>query len=187
MTKLPPTILCRNNAPLVKLALRLLLQGITAEVAGKDIGAGLVSLTKRLATGKQSDHMKSIDFYARVEKWADREIARSPRKKPTIQDKKTVFEALCLHHDTLGAIRHHLLTLYVNPNDNKRRPAQHHLTTIHRSKGREWPEVLFLDPFLLPAKWAEQDWELQQEHNLAYVGITRAQHILHYCNSDKVN
>ena len=186
ITKLPPTILCRNNAPLVKLALRLLLQGITAEVAGKDIGAGLISLTKRLASGKQSDHMKAEDFFSRIQKWADREIARRPRAKPTVQDKLMVFDALCTHHSTLGAIRHHLTQLYVNPDDNRRKPAQHHLTTIHKAKGREWPEVLFLDPHLIPAKWAEQDWELQQEHNLAYVGITRAQQILHYCDSTNI-
>lgn len=187
LAKIPRAVLCRNNAPLVKLALRLLLQGITAEVAGKDIGAGLISLTKRLATGKQSDHMKSEDFFSRVQKWADREIARRPRAKPAIQDKLMVFEALCVRHSTLGAIRHHLKTLYVNPGDNRRKPAQIHLTTIHKAKGREWPEVLFLDPHLIPAKWAEQDWELQQEKNLAYVGITRAQQILHYCDSRAIN
>lgn len=187
ITSLPATVLCRNNAPLVKLALRLLLHGISAEVAGKDIGRGLIGLTKRLASGKQSDHMRAHEFLSRIQRWAEKEMARKPRTKPLIQDKLTVFEALCTHHDTLGAIRHHLEQLYVDPSDNRRRQAQHHLTTIHKAKGREWPEVLFLDPQLIPARWAEQEWEIQQERNLAYVGITRAQQILHYCASEHIS
>ena len=91
------------------------------------------------------------------------------------------LEAISSMHRTLGDVRKHLEKLYVDPEDQSRSPAQLHLTTIHKAKGREWPEVLFLDPHLLPSKYAEQEWELQQEANLAYVGITRAQETLHYC------
>ena len=183
LSTLPPVILCRNNAPLITLALRLFVAGRSVEVAGRDIGTGLKSLTKRIASGKNSEHMKADLFYTRLEKWADREMARKPRSKPRVRDKLAAFSALCSHHRTLGDIRKHIDSLYVDPNNTKRRPAEFHLTTIHKSKGREWPEILFLDPQLLPAKWAEQEWEKQQESNLAYVGITRAQQTLHYCAS----
>jgi len=183
---LPKTVLCRNNAPLIKLALRLLVAGVSAEVAGKDIGSGLISLTKRLASARNSDSMKTANFLAKVHRWADREIARKPKKRPTVLDKVSAFEALCEHHRTLGDIRYHLKQLYIDPDNKYRKPAEIHLTTIHKAKGREWPEVLFLDPHLIPAKWAEQDWELQQEKNLAYVGVTRAQQILHYCSSEGI-
>ena len=179
--ELPRTILCRNNAPLVQLALRCLIQGISAEVAGKDIGKGLISLTKRIASGKTSDTTPVRTFIERLHRWAESEISKKPRRKPSIQDKVVALEAISSMHRTLGDVRKHLEKLYVDPEDQSRSPAQLHLTTIHKAKGREWPEVLFLDPHLLPSKYAEQEWELQQEANLAYVGITRAQETLHYC------
>lgn len=184
---IPPIVLCRNNAPLIRLALRLMVAGISAEVAGKDIGAGLVALTKRIASGRTSDQMKTADFLARLSKWAAREIERKPTKAPRVHDRVDALTALAAEHYTLGSMRKHLLKLYVNPEDQSRPPAQIHLSTIHKSKGREWPEILFLDPQLLPAKWATQEWEQQQESNLAYVGVTRAQHILHYCTSKNIH
>jgi superfamily I DNA/RNA helicase len=60
------------------------------------------------------------------------------------------------------------------------------LSTIHKCKGLEWPHVAILDPWLMPSKFAEQEWEKQQEHNLSYVAITRAQQTLHYVNSDSI-
>jgi DNA helicase-2/ATP-dependent DNA helicase PcrA len=46
------------------------------------------------------------------------------------------------------------------------------LSTIHKSKGREWDKVLWLQTG--PSPWAKQDWEIEQEVNLCYVATTRA-------------
>lgn len=184
--KTPSTVLCRNNAPLVRLALRLLINGISAEVAGRDIGTGLISLTKRIASSKSSDTMKTPDFISRLDNWAAREISRKPRNKHKVLDKQAALVALCESHRTLGDVRKHLMRLYPNPKERGYKPAQVHLSTIHKAKGKEWPEVLFLDPQLLPSQWAEQEWEKQQESNLAYVGITRAQEVLHYAKSENI-
>ena len=55
------------------------------------------------------------------------------------------------------------------------------LATYHRSKGREWPRVFLLEHHLrCPSKAARQPWQLEQEGNLAYVAITRAQEDLIY-------
>lgn len=182
LRQLPRTVLCRNNAPLVTLGLRCLVSGISAEIAGIDIGKGLIALTKRIT----KRNVSSPDFVERLHKWAEREIARKPRSKPRIDDKVMALSAIAAANKDLAGIQRHLDQLYVNPGDNSRRPAQIHLSTIHRAKGREWPDVLFLDPQLIPSKWAEQEWELQQEKNLAYVGITRAQTTLHYCDSKSI-
>jgi superfamily I DNA/RNA helicase len=42
--------------------------------------------------------------------------------------------------------------------------------------------MLFEHAKRCPSKWAKQAWELQQESNLAYVAITRAQNTLMYVN-----
>lgn len=186
IAQVPKVVLCRNNAPLVRLALKLLVEGISAEVAGRDIGQGLISLTKRIASGKNSDSMKAADFHARLISWSEREISRKPASKHRVLDKRAALEALASHHSTLGAIRKHLAALYPDAKSKSYRPAEIHLSTVHKAKGKEWPEVLFLDPHLIPAKWAEQPWELQQENNIAYVGITRAQKILHYARSETI-
>jgi superfamily I DNA/RNA helicase len=178
----PPIVLCRNNAPLIRLALKLLISGRTAEVAGQDIGKGLISLTKRIT----KRNLSSSDFIDRLQKWADREISRKPRSKGRVEDKKLALIALAEHHKDLKGVQSHLSSLYPNPNDRSYRPAEVQLSTIHRAKGREWPHVLFLDPHLLPSKYAEQEWELVQEDNVAYVGVTRSQDTLQYIKSEEI-
>jgi superfamily I DNA/RNA helicase len=52
-------------------------------------------------------------------------------------------------------------------------------SSIHKAKGLEWDTVYFLGMNqFIPSKYAKQDWELEAEDCLAYVGITRARHAL---------
>ena len=49
------------------------------------------------------------------------------------------------------------------------------LSTIHKSKGREWRRVFWLDRAgTCPSRWARQAWQQQQERNLQYVAATCA-------------
>jgi DNA helicase-2/ATP-dependent DNA helicase PcrA len=177
LADIPSSVLCRNNAPLIRLALGLLVEGRTVEVAGQDIGKGLISLTKRIT----KKNLSSDEFQDRIDKWKEREIARKPKHKSRITDKHSALVALARHHKDLKGIQQHLASLYPNPNDRSYKPAEIQLSTIHRAKGREWPKVLFLDPQLIPSKYSKSDSELLQEDNLAYVGVTRAQEELIYC------
>lgn len=186
LADLPRQIIVRNNAPGTKLAMRLFASGFSVEVAGRDIGAGLKSTIKRVASGKNASSMKSPDLMVRLRRWADREIERRPARKPTIQDKLDAIIALATHHSTVNSILKHLDSLYVNEQDGKRRPAEFQISTIHKAKGREWDTVGFLDPHLIPARWVKQEWEKQQEKNLAYVAVTRAKHELVYLNSEMI-
>lgn len=178
----PRTVICRNNSPLIELALRLIVAGRTAEVAGRDIGRGLISFTKRLT----KKNLKSEDFTTRLLSWAEREKQRRPAAKAAITDKVAALRALASAHKDLAGIQAHLLKLYPDPKDPSYRPAEVKLSTIHKAKGLEWPEVLILDPQLMPSKYAQQAWELQQEANLNYVAVTRAQQVLHYCTSEAI-
>jgi superfamily I DNA/RNA helicase len=50
------------------------------------------------------------------------------------------------------------------------------LSTIHKAKGLEYPRVFIIRPDKIPLKWKGQTEEQrQQEMNLKYVAITRAQ------------
>lgn len=179
---LSKTVLCRNNAPLVTLALRLLVSGRTAEVAGRDIGKGLVSLTKRIT----KRNLPSDKFIERLNKWAEREIKRRPKTKPSILDKQTALSAIAAHHKDLKGIQSHLDTLYPDPKSKHYTPAEVHLSTIHKAKGKEWPNVVFLDHHLINPPWVEGELARRQEENLFYVGITRAMRKLTYVSSEDI-
>lgn len=184
LSDLPKTILCRNNAPPISLALRLIAAGHTAEVAGKEIGTGLISLTRRITKKK---NLKTPDFLSRLHRWGDREISRKPKFRERVEDKIAVLTAIGEHHSTLQGIRNHLEKLYPDPKSKAYRPSEYYLSTIHKAKGLEWPHVAFLDPHLIPSKGAHSDRELLQEDNLAYVGITRAQQSLTYIRSEDIH
>ena len=49
------------------------------------------------------------------------------------------------------------------------------LSTVHKSKGREWSHVvLWGRNAFMPSKYARKDWQADQEKNLMYVAVTRA-------------
>ena len=53
------------------------------------------------------------------------------------------------------------------------------LSTIHKSKGREWDRVFILGRTrYLPSPWARKEWQQLQEKNLEYVALTRAKDTL---------
>ena len=52
------------------------------------------------------------------------------------------------------------------------------LSTIHKSKGREWNKVYWLYPELSPSRYARKEWELEQEQHLCYVCVTRSKYEL---------
>jgi len=58
---------------------------------------------------------------------------------------------------------------------SNKRQSSLELSTIHGAKGREASTVLFFAPEALPSPFAKTEEELQQELNLTYIAITRAQ------------
>jgi superfamily I DNA/RNA helicase len=49
------------------------------------------------------------------------------------------------------------------------------LSTVHKSKGREWTRVYALGRAkFMPSPYAKKEWQMVQESNLEYVMITRA-------------
>jgi superfamily I DNA/RNA helicase len=174
----PKTVLCRNNAPLMRLALRLLVSGRTVEIAGRDIGQNLIKLTERIT----KKNLSADEFLDKLAKWKERELTKYPRRKFSINEKALVLTTLARAHKDLDSMRKHLTKLYPDPKSKEYRPADVHLSTIHKAKGREWPSVLFLDSHLI-GKHATSEWEQLQEQNLAYVGVTRAQKELTFATS----
>lgn len=176
-------VICRYNAPLVELCFRLIREGKPAKIEGRAIGEGLAALMGRWK-------VKTLDaFENRLTTWNERERAKFDETAAKPDDAK-----LAKHEDKYATI----LTLLSRAREQKMTrveemqemvlgmfadvgasPALVVLSSVHRSKGLEWPRVFVLGRHeLMPSPRATQEWQKEQEVNLCYVAVTRAQETL---------
>lgn len=168
-------ILCRNTKPLVNAAFALIRARIPCRIEGRDIGESL----KKLATRwKSISNISALE--EKLELWLEKEREKwIPRKKlAKVQEAEDKVETLKVVMDAcrdqkLGKIDD--VVAYIDNIFADNVSGILTLSTIHRSKGREWPRVYWLDRFnTCPSKYATQDWEQEQERNLQYVCATRS-------------
>lgn len=175
-------VLCRNVKPLIALAYQLIDKGIPCRVEGREIGEALCRIVEKWKTVHTIE-----DLIPRVEAWVEREVQKLAAKDrgdraEIVEDQAAaillVCEALIQEGKTAAAdVGSRIRSLF----DGDRGVV---LTTIHKSKGREWKRVFLLYAAdTLPSAWARQDWQLAQEDNLAYVAITRAEDELIFIES----
>lgn len=171
-------ILCRNTKPLISLAYQLMSQGVACRVLGSEIGKGLISLIRKMKA-------KTIaDLVAKLEIFREREVAKFTAKGEEgraegVSDRVacvlTFIEVLNENERTIAKLLVKIEALFKDGNDGTLT-----LSTVHKSKGREWHNVAILEPELMPSKFARQAWQADQEQNLIYVAVTRAQDHLIY-------
>lgn len=165
-------ILSRLNAPIVGVAMSLLRNNKPARVAGRDIGAGLKALVRKLATGKAKDSVP--EFLGKVMQWEARELARAmkmghPEKVEPIHDKAEVLRVMADGAVGMGEVLDRCDTLF---SDDKSKSAVI-CSSIHRSKGLESPTV-----YLLADTIRREASRPIEEANIEYVAITRAKNRL---------
>jgi DNA helicase II / ATP-dependent DNA helicase PcrA len=172
-------ILCRNTKPLVKLAFYLIRNRVPCRVEGRDIGVSLIKLaTKwgRVTTLDELEH--ALDVYLEREKTkllAKKEELKAQAVEDRVDTLRVIIDdcrgnGLDRPDDVVAAIEKlfgdDIANLLV-------------LSTGHKAKGREWETVYILDfKKTIPSKYARQQWQLDQEFNLAYVMVTRSQNEL---------
>lgn len=169
----PPTpdaaVLCRNNAPLISLAFRLLRVGIPINYLGRDIGRELKRVVKKL------------DPQGRRNK--DELIALANNAAQSDDDRSDKYLSLIAVLESAPSLEQALefLTTF-------RRNALV-LSTGHRAKGLEWNQVYHMDPHLIPSRGAiaKGGAALQQERNLRYVIETRTKNELHLVNLEDLD
>lgn len=174
-------VLCRNTRPIVSLAYELIRKKIPCHVEGRDIGKGLVALTKRW---KIND---AREFLSRLEDWAEDEMAklkekRKEREAEALDDKVQTIRVIVSNLKTGGDLydlRKEITSLFDDVEEGRPSPNVT-LSTIHKAKGREWPTVyLWGRTTYMPSKYAKLQWQLDQEENLIYVAVTRAMETLY--------
>ena len=187
-------IICRNNAPLVKVYNELLKSGKKAFIRGKEIGTNLKTYVK---STKQKDLNISClkdGVFARL--YYDLFTTRNKVMEQSNIDEDTAMETpICQKKldmiKTLDVLSEGILTAdeliekidNIFPKKDKKEGIA--LSTIHKAKGLEANNVYIVCKSLMPSKSAKVDWEIKQEKNLMYVAYTRAKNKLAFINEDE--
>ena len=160
-------VICRNNAPLFGLAIRLLKNGRTAELDGKDIVKAITKVMRKFG----GHDLRQAQVFDAISAWEEKEKAKTkPRAHKRVEDRAECMRVFARQGKTLGdalAYADHIMQIHS--------PLK--LMTGHKSKGLEFPHVYFLDEHLV----GKED----QDPNLRYVIQTRTKDILTYiCSED---
>jgi DNA helicase-2/ATP-dependent DNA helicase PcrA len=167
-------VLSRTTKPLIELAFGMIRRKIACKVEGRDIAANITKLIQKWK-------VKSLDaLTTKLDTYLERETKKLLDKKQ--EAKLAVVEDLV---DTIRVVidqcqKEKKNTLedavaYVDSLFGEDVTGMLVLSTIHKSKGREWENVFWLDRAgTCPSKWAKQEWMKEQEVNLMYVAATRA-------------
>lgn len=161
-------IICRNNAPLFKLALKLLAAGRSVHVAGSDIGPRIINLLKKL--GHEDIDREGV--FELIEHWEGTQLEKS-KAPANIHDLAECMRVFASTGANLGQA-----VAYAE--DVLRKEGALKLLTGHKAKGLEWDTVYHLDSHLI------RDKDDEQEKNLRYVINTRAKDTLYEISSQGI-
>ena len=174
--KIGDAILCRFNAPLVEHVYKFIALGLPAKIEGREIGSGLVKLAKRW-------NVKSLTtLLDRLEAYTEREVKKytakeQPAKVTAVEDKsnclRVIIDRVMQKDPTtnrpVDLVVAEIESIFADNNDTTKVVL---LSSIHKSKGREWSKVIWLQTG--PNKRARLPWMMEQESNLCYVAATRS-------------
>lgn len=173
-------VICRNNAPLFKAAMRFIRAGRGVKIAGSDVGTSLLKLLAKM--GKPDDSQEVV--IAAIEAWREKELLKASKSREgPINDRADCMLVFAENGKDLRealAFAKHLF--------EASGPVQ--FMTGHKAKGLETDNVYYLDSFLIPSKWSRKasdagdDSALEQEKNLNYVIVSRSKNSLFYVNSE---
>jgi DNA helicase II / ATP-dependent DNA helicase PcrA len=166
-------ILSRITKPLVTLAFSFIRRRIACKIEGRDIGAGLIKLSNKWKTAKTIDA-----FEVRLDAYFEKQTAR-------LNEKPAQLQSLTDQVDTLRAIcnfcreekKYHMVDVvkWIEDLFADGVKGRFVLSTIHKSKGREWNTVYWLNrQSTCPSRFAVLPWMVEQERHLCYVAATRS-------------
>lgn len=169
-------VICRNNAPLFSLAIKLLIEGRYPQIVGNDIGKTLLKALDKLGPAETTREMA----YGLLEDYKLKRLSRArEHAKGQVEDFCFCLKIFLDQGETLGAAK-----AYADHLMNSTGPIK--LMTGHKSKGLEFDNVFILDRELLRIK-DDNGYERagkNQDKNLLYVMQTRSKLNLTYISSE---
>lgn len=156
-------VLCRNNAPLFRMALRMLKEGRRPNLWGRDVASSLVKIMEGLG----AINMQRADAISALRRYQSEKEAKMKRDsaKDALAERVECILVFIENSESLGGAI--ALAKSVFNSEGKT-----DLATGHKAKGAEWENVFILDRDLLSGEG--------QDLNLAYVLATRAKCNLTY-------
>lgn len=170
-------VLCRNNLPLVAAFLQLLREGKKSSIMGRDFGENICRLMENQTS--LDDMYLLLDDKKRklIEKGIAPASVKNHPSYVSLEEKVKIVELLYeSHQGNFSSLKEKIRNVF---SEDKKGII---LSTIHKSKGLEADRVFFLNPELLPSKYAKTPKALYAEECLKFVAITRAKNELVYCH-----
>lgn len=169
-------VICRNTRPLIERAYQLIAQGIGCTVIGRDIGQGLIKLIEKM----RCQDLDSLE--AKLEAFKEKEVNKLKEKgrdnaAQSTDDKVSALLVIIENMDESANITDLIGQIDRMFSDTTGKGLVT-LCTGHKSKGLEFENVVIADDWLLPSRYATNEWQLQQEENLRYVMYTRTKNKL---------
>lgn len=156
--------ICRNNAPLYRLGFRLLSSGRSISISGSDIGPKLIGTMRKL--GPESlNRNQTRDV---IGEWL---AQRQSKQSKTAADMAECMMIFAEHGATLGQAISYAEHLFQQRGSIR-------MMTGHKSKGLEFDQVYWLDPWLCGDE--------EQDLNLRYVIGTRSANRLYLIDSERI-
>jgi DNA helicase-2/ATP-dependent DNA helicase PcrA len=159
-------VLSRSNAPLIKTCMLFLRNGRKANIAGRDVGEGLLYLIKK-------SRAKTIEsFLTWLDAWKVSETKRclaKARSTAWITDKYECLIELSSDAKTLSDVQANINDLFKDVDDEDKVV----FSTVHQAKGLERENVFLLH-------WTFHPNKNQEEANIMYVAITRSKNRLYF-------
>lgn len=161
-------ILSRTNAPLIKICMNFIRNGVRANIRGRDVGKQLSYLIKK------SKKKQIPAFLKWLESWKDDEVQKLIDKNintENVLDRYECLVNLCDECKNLDEVINKLDELFNDTDEDKIII----LSTVHRAKGLERDNVFIL-------RWTFKVWledchlleKPNEEANIAYVAATRS-------------
>jgi len=174
-------VICRINAPLATIAMRLIRAGKKCQIMGRDIGKGLQALvTKQRGVKSLADLVRKLTEY-RAREVKKLEEAGKSSAAASIADRVETIIALTDGIDSVRGLEHRIESIF---SDEK---AGVTLSSVHKAKGLEARRVYIYDRSLMPFPKAKKEWEQVQERNLEFVALTRAKEELIFIDKEVRN
>lgn len=183
-------VLCRNNAPLMKIYNDFIRMGKKCQIRGKDIGTNLKRLVKSMHQDELNVSLEKDGLFVRL--YDSLFEMRNKILKQTGLDMKSVMNdsritnkldmIRALEVLSEGLTTSEELITKIGSMFSDKKISGISLSTIHKAKGLEAENVYIACPSLMPCKSATLDWEIEQEKNLMYVAYTRAKNKLCFIN-----
>ena len=185
-------ILCRTNAPLVKILFALIRRGKKARIKGRS--SALIQIRSYIDSCRpkniddlntsirstRNNATNELELISKQKKYNEHDY-RKRRKLASLIDLCDTVSYFSREFDSIFALRSKLDDFFTDEKEDIT------LSTIHKVKGLEADRVFIYRYDLMPHPFAESVEEFVEETNIEYVAITRSKNELYFISENNEN